>query len=409
VQAELQKITGGEITSTSRVEKLLAWLAARGCAVKDLQKPTLRQALHRRDLAPDARRAIELRLEAAHASANKAASLRTWRGVDGRVRGAFKFHGAATGRWSGSGPQPQNFRRETENATAKFAAVMTGDIEMVRQLGAPIEIVGDIARAMICAPPEHRLLVGDFSGIESRVLAWIAGQLDKVEQWSRFDLSGNVDDDPYVILARLLGLDTRQDGKTADLAFGYQGGLGAWKNFAPEDDTATDDQIQGYKQAWRARHPAIVQFWYGIDRAAVTAVQRAPQPIDYGRLTLQCERLGDALLLFITLPSGRRLSYPFAKLMTNQFDRPAVEFMDNALGQWLPCNHGTGAYGGMWTANIVSGIARDLLAAAMIRLEAAGYPVVLHVHDEIVCELPIGEGSLEEFKYLIERRPEWAT
>jgi hypothetical protein len=411
VQAELQQITGNEIISASQVEKLLAWLAARGCTVKDLKKPTLAAALRRHDLAPDVRRVIELRLEAAHASANKAASLRAWRGVDGRVRGAFKFHGAATGRWSGSGPQPQNFRRETENAAAKFAAVMTGDIETVRQLGAPIEIVGDIARAMICAPPGRRLLIGDFSGIESRVLACIAGQLDKVKQWATFDRTQDPNDDPYVVIARSLGLRDRAAGKVADLAFGYQGGLGAWKNFAPENDTATDDQIQGYKQAYRNQYQQIAQFWYGIDRAAVAAVQRAPQPIDYGRLTLQCERLGGALFLFITLPSGRRLSYPFAELMTNRFDRAAVTFMDNAIisGGWSPCNHGTGAYGGLWTENIVSGIARDLLAAAMERLEAAGYPVVLHVHDEIVCELPANEGnSLEEFKYLIEQLPDWA-
>lgn len=120
------------------------------------------------------------------------------------------------------------------------------------------------------------------------------------------------------------------------------------------------------------------------------------------------EQRGDAKFLFITLPSGRRLAYPFATLMTNRFNRAAVNFMDNSLinGVWAPCNHSAGAYGGLWTENIVSGIARDLLAAAMQRLEAAAYPVVLHVHDEIVCELPELEGSLDEFKYLIERLPE---
>lgn len=114
VQVEIKQITGGEIESTHQVAKLLEWLAARSCDLKDLQKATLSQALRRTSLSPEVRRVIELRREAAHASANKMASLRAWRGLDGRVRGAFKFHGAATGRWSGGGPQPQNFRRESE-------------------------------------------------------------------------------------------------------------------------------------------------------------------------------------------------------------------------------------------------------------------------------------------------------
>jgi DNA polymerase bacteriophage-type len=235
VQAEIKQITGDEIESSNQVDKLLAWLAAHGCELKNLQKPTLSQALRRTGLTPEARRVIELRREAAHASANKMQSLQAWRCYDGRVRGAFKFHGAATGRWSGTGPQPQNFRRESENTAAKFAAVMTADIEAVRRLGAPIEIVGDTARCAICAPPGHRLLIGDFGGIESRVLPWIAGQHDKVEQWAKFDRTQDPNDDPYFILGRALGFPeqtARKYGKVADLAFGYQGGPGAYKNFA---------------------------------------------------------------------------------------------------------------------------------------------------------------------------------
>jgi len=281
----------------------------------------------------------------------------------------------------------------------------------------PIEIVGDVARCAICAPPGSRLLIGDFSGIESRVLAWIADEPEKLAQWAEFDRTQDPNDDPYVVIGRALGHPeetARKSGKIADLAFGFQGGAGAYKNFAPADDTATEAQIEAFKLAWRDRHPQIVQFWRGVDRAAVAAVNRLGAPITYGRLTLQCERLNGVPFLFITLPSGRRLSYPFAKLIQRVFgDRvyPAVEFMDNAIayGGWQPCNFDKGAYGGLWTENVVQGIARDLLAAAMLRLEAAGYPVVLHVHDEIVCELPDGVGSLDEFKDLITRVPEWAA
>jgi DNA polymerase len=412
IQDELQQITGGEIGTTNQRNKLLAWLAARGCELEDLQKATVARALRRTNLSPEVRRVIELRQEAAHAS--KMSTLRAWRPVDGRVRGAFKYHGAATGRWSAGGPQPQNFRRESENTEAKLVAVRTDSLEEVQRLGAPIEIVSDIARTTICAPPGQRLLIGDFSGIESRVLAWIAGQDDKVEQWAKFDQTQDPNDDPYVVIGRALGhpeTNARPNGKIADLAFGYQGGAGAYKNFAPEDDTASKEQIDSFKWAWRQRHPQIEQFWGDIDQAAINAVRRSPAPVHYGRLTLHCERVADAAFLFITLPSGRRLAYPYAKLITNDRNFPAVSFMDNALGFWRECGWQrgrTGAYGGMWTENIVSGIGRDLLAGAMTRLEKAGYPVVLHVHDELVCELPNNEGSLGEFKYLIERLPDWA-
>ena len=414
VQAEIKQITGGEIDTTNQVDKIVAWLAARGCVVDNLQKATLSQALRRTSLAPEVRRVIELRREAAHASANKFPALRDWRGVDGRIRGAFQFHGAATGRWSSSGPQPQNFRRESENTDGKFAVIMNGDLEAVRQLGAPIEIVGDIARCAICAPPGRHLSVADFSGVESRITAWIADQHDKVEQWTKFDRTQDPNDDPYVVIGRALGHPeetARKFGKIADLAFGYQGGIPAYKNFAPADDTSSDAQIRAYQQAWRDRHPQITQFWYGVDRTAIAVVARPGASIRYARLMLQSERRNGAVFLFITLPSGRRLAYPFCSLITNRFGKPAVQFMDNALitGGWSPCNYGFGAYGGIWTENIVSGIARDLLAAAMVRLEASDYQLVLHVHDELVAEVPDGIGNLDEFKSLVEQLPEWAT
>jgi hypothetical protein len=277
-----------------------------------------------------------------------------------------------------------------------------------------LEAVGNVVRCAICAQPGHRLLVGDFSGIESRVLAWIADEPTKLEQWQAFDRSQDKTDHPYSRIAAALGFteaDSYDRGKRADLAFGFQGGLGAYKKFAGDDDTATDLQIEAFKNGWRDRHPNTVQFWWGIDRAAVAAVKRCPDPITYGRLTLQCELRGDAKFLFIMLPSGRRLSYPFTTIITNRFNRDAVSFRDNSIpnGGWTDCNHGLGSYGGLWTENIVQAIARDLLAAAMLRLEAAGYPTIAHIHDEIVVELPDNEGSLDEFKYLIERLPEWAV
>jgi DNA polymerase len=210
---------------------LIAWLAARNCVVTNLQKETLRRALTRKALDPAVRRVLELRQEAAHASANKFQALHNWRGLDGRVRGAFRYHGAATGRWSGTGPQFQNFRKETENTAAKLEAVMSSDIEVVRALGPPIEIVGDVSRCAICAPPGSRLLVGDFSGIESCVIAWLAGETALVAMWIKFFRTRDPNDDPYRLLGLALGFPediARDRGKIAMLAFQYQGGLGAY-------------------------------------------------------------------------------------------------------------------------------------------------------------------------------------
>jgi DNA polymerase bacteriophage-type len=401
LQAEFRGLTG--LDSTNQTARLITWLAEHGCEVTDVQKGTLKHALRRKGLMPEARRAIELRLELAHASAAKVEALLAWRGADSRVRGTLIYHGAATGRWTGRGPQPQNFRRDSEGADEKIAAIMNGGA-----LASPVEAVGDIARAMIVAAPGYRLMVADFSGVESRVLAWISGQETKLAQWCKFDASGALADDPYFGFGRGCGQaeeTARAIGKIADLAFGYMGGPGAWKRLAPEDDTSDEATVKRYQNAWRAAHPRTVQFWHSLDRAAIAAVRKPG-------ITFTCRGLrlaGDGKFLRITLPSGRSLSYPFPRLEAGKFGNPMVVFQDTSGGKWGDCRFGQGAYGGLWTENVVQAIARDLLAAAMQRLEAAGYSIVLHVHDEAVCEVPDGFGSLDEFRALVTTVPDWAA
>jgi DNA polymerase len=408
VQDELIKITAGALTSTDQVAAMLAWLADHGCEVKDLRKPTLGHALRRKDVDPIARRVMELRLGAAHAAAAKIDTLLAWRDADNRVRGTLRFHGAGTGRWTGHGPQPQNFRRDGEGVEAKIAAIATGDLAHVAGLyPQPLEIVGDIARTMICAAPGHRFLIGDFSGIESRVLAWVSGQQSKLDMWAKFDQTGDPKDEPYYLLGRGCGRpeeSARSIGKTADLAFGYMGGPGAWDRLAPDDDTSTDDDKRRYQQAWRRTHPQTVKFWRGINTAAIQAVRKPGMTFTCRRLTFICE----GGFLRITLPSGRSVPYPSPRLSTDKFDNSIVIFKDNAAGKWTDCRFGQGAYGGLWAENIVQAVSRDLLAAAMQRLEATGYPIVLHVHDEVVAEAPINFGGIDEFQRLITALPDWA-
>jgi DNA polymerase len=149
--------------------------------------------------------------------------------------------------------------------------------------------------------------------------------------------------------------------------------------------------VEQFKLEWRAAHPQIKRFWYSIDRATWQAVRERERVIRCGRLLLKCT----GMFLFIKLPSGRKLAYPFPRIEVKDLEHEVVVFKDASLGRWRDCRGGDGAYGGLWTENIVSAISRDLLAAALIRIERAGYRVVLHIHDEIITEVPIGFGSTE--------------
>jgi DNA polymerase len=413
IVAELQAITSGAITSISQTQRLITWLAAHGCMVTDVQKSTLKQALRRKGLLPDARRVIELRLDGAHAAASKLYTLRDWRGDDNRVRGWARFHGASTGRWTSLGVQAQNMKRLNGlDVDAAMAAVRSRDYVRVRQTyPQPLSVVGNLSRAMICAPPGHRLIAADFSGIESRVTAWISGQQDKLDQWREFDRTKDLKIEPYYLTGKQLGVPEEQArifGKTADLAFGYMGGIPAWRKMAAfylPDDASTDEEIKQRQRAWRAAHPRVACFWAALNRAAVWATHEPSKSYAAGRITFE----HNSQFLFLTLPSGRKLSYPFAELMTAKYENLAVTFKDNQGGKFVPVRYGHGAYGAIWIENVVQAIARDLFAATMLRLNTAGYRICLHVHDEICVEVPENFGSTEEFERLMGELPAWAV
>src|SRR5262245_47392267 len=408
IAREIIQVTGGAVTSISQVDRLIVWLATRDCVVTDVRKDTMRRALARKDVSPDARRAMELRLAGAHAAARKLVTMQDWRAADGRARDTLKYHGAATGRWASWGIQVHNLKRpQVDDLGAAIDAASSGSLHCVKErFTDPMSIVGDIGRAIICAAPGNRLLAADFSGVESRTTAWLSGQQSKVDQWARFDATGDPQDEPYYILGKRLGQPeetARAIGKTADLAFGYMGSVGAWQKLAP-GDTSSEEQIQRYKQGWRDEHPETVRFWRALDRAAVRAIQRPGETIGCGRVSFTY----DGTFLRMRLPSGRDISYPQPQLHTNERGDCVVIFKDNAQGKWVDCRNGHGAYGGTWIENAVQAVARDLFADAMPRLEAAGYPIVLHVHDEIVCEAPIGIGNVDEFRAIMITPPAWA-
>jgi DNA polymerase bacteriophage-type len=414
IDAEIAEITSGDVTTINQVAKLTAWLQDHGCGLQKLDRKAIQRQLEKGDdeLPAPVRRVLELRLGGAQAAAKKINSLLARAGTDDRIRGAFRYHGAATGRWSGEGIQPQNLKRPVvDDLDAAIRAVATGDYQHVRSLyPRPLAVVGDCSRAMICAAPGHVLIGADFSSIESRVLAWVAGENWKCASYRRFDATHDPRDEPYCITACKIfgtpnGSFTKKDpersvGKVADLALGFAGGPGAWRRFDPD---RSDDEIKEFIRAWRAAHPSIKKLWHRLDKAAWTAVQQRGCVVRCGIVRFRC----DGAFLQLILPSGRKISYPQPRIIGDEHEQHVV-FADNAAGQFQDCRHGQGAYGGLWTENVVSGIARDLLADAMLRIEAVGYPVVLHVHDEIVAEVPEGFGGADEFTHLMIRKPAWA-
>ena len=406
--AELSELTGGAVETSNQVQKLCTWLREQGCDVYDAQRETLETSL-KDDLPPQARKAIELRLGAPHAATKKFRAMIARLGADDRVRDSYLFHRASTGRWSSTGIQLQNMKRAKSVKSTALAAVLTGDLDHVAKLfPKPMTVVGGMNRATITAAPGHLLIGADFSGVESRLTAWVSGQQSKINQWAKFDASGDPADEPYVIVGRQCGLD-RDGGKTCDLAFGYNGGEGAYRRLAGNDDSTPSSVIDHYRDIWRARHPKTVYFWEVINTAAIKAV-REPGRIFKVNLKIAFAADTDLSFLRMRLPNGRLLSYPFPKLTRDRkFGNVSVVYMDNLAGKWVPCRGGDGAWPGLWTENVVQAIARDLFAAAMMRLDAAGYHIVAHTHDEIVAEMPFGTGSKEEFTRILTALPEWAA
>jgi DNA polymerase len=406
IDERITVLTGGKITSINQVTKLQAFLADRGHKVTSVTKRSV-AALLAHQPTEEIRQLLELRREGAQAAARKLDALLAGADSDHRLRGAFRFHGAATGRWSGSRFQPQNLKKPSAaNLDAAIAAVRAGELEAVRTIGAPLSVVGDLSRNMIVAAPGHVLIGADFSAIESRVLAWLAGEEWKIQVYCNFDASGDPACEPYCVTAsRILGRTVtaddgagRQIGKTADLALGYGGGIGAWRRFAT-DDARGDVEVKNTIDTWRKNHPKIVELWYALERSAHRAIDtESPQECRAFTFTMR------AGTLLMRLPSGRDIAYPEARLSAGKFDGVEITFKDNAKGGFTDRT----AWYGTLIENAVQAVSRDLLAAAMQRLEAAGNPVVMHCHDEIVCEVP-EPGDVESFTKLMTAVPAWAS
>jgi DNA polymerase len=413
---EIGQLTHHAVDTVNQRDRLIAWLETQGIKVKGLQADKVDGLLDRPDLPPVVREVLELRRSGAQAASRKLTALLNGVSPDGRVRDAFRYHGAAPGRWSGAQFQPQNLKHpEIEDLDAAIAVVRTGDYHAVKaRYPRPLSVVGDLSRSLIMAEPGRYLVGGDFSAIESIVTAWLSGESWKLQAYRDYFDSKDPAKEPYSVIAcKLLGLPPgsvtkadkakRKIGKTADLAFGFGGGEGAWRRL--DDSNLTEEQIKNKRQSWRMLHPATQRFWKKIEASARAALQQPDKSISCGRLTF-CY-VSNANLLIMRLPSGRIIGYPDPRLVDSEFEGapPCVNAKKlRPKGGWTECR----LWHGLLIENAVQATARDILAEAMLHLDAAEFKIVSHVHDEVMVEVKADEVDVAKFEQLMRTPPAWA-
>lgn len=422
-----REISGGVLPDVGSRARVMAWAASRGYTLTGYDKNAVLEALADPALPDDVRKVLEIRQTLGKASTSKYTAMQNLAGSDERARGVFWYHGAQTGRWAGRGFQPQNLPRpafgDTDNCIKLFEHNDVGLLETL--YGDPMVALSSCLRGMIVPAEGHRFLVSDFNAIEARVLAWLADETHVIEAFNLYDTfkldengnripTGDPDDpwercgpDIYCIAARGIyqrevtkkDKEERSIGKVSTLALGYQGGVGAFQTMAKAYRvTVADEDADQIKVKWRKAHPKIVRFWYALEEAAMNAVRHKGADFKAGPITFKV--YGD--FLFAKLPSGRRLAYYKPSLG----DKLEFWGTDSKLGgRWGKLS----TYGGKLCENVTQAVARDLLAEAMLRLEEHGYKVVASIHDEIICEMPIGDGYLADMEQLMCELPEWAT
>ncbi len=434
---EMNRVTGGAVFKCTNVAMLVAWLKSKGLETDSVAKGEVIDLLVRDDLPVDVRRALELRQEAAKASVSKLNALELGLSRNGRAQGTKQYHVATTGRWGGRRFQPDNLPRplivkHDDDATAErlqeaaVRALMTGRSDIVEGLyGPPLTIVADCIRGFIVAAFGRKLNVADYANIEGRVLAWLAGESWKLQAFKDYD-SGEGPDlykiaaaEIYKVPHQKIDKLQRQIGKVSELACGYQGGVGAFQTMAHTYGVKVpDEQAKAIVEGWRSVHPRIKGFWYDLEDAAIRAVEQPGKACICGPVRF----IQKASFLFLQLPSSRVLTYPYPRIMEIETPwgamKEALTFKTQPtisnVGKIVPDPSNTtkwarvSTYGGMLAENITQAVARDVMAEAMVRVEAAGYPVVLTVHDEVLAE-PLEEfGSIEEFNALMAVPPKWA-
>ena len=396
--AKLKELT--MLDNPNSVQQMKDWLADNGLETETLGKKQVAELLK---TAPEPLRSVlVLRQQLAKSSVKKYQAMEATVCADGRVRGCFQFYGARTGRWAGRNIQlqnlPQNKMPDLEQARA---IVRAGDYDAVRMLyDSTPDALSQLIRTAFVPRSGHTFFVADFSAIEARVIAWLAG-----EDWRQRVFADGKDiycasaSQMFGVPVEKHGINAhlRQKGKIAELALGYGGSVGALKAMGALEMGLQEEELKPLVDAWRTANPMIVKLWWAVDDAVMTVIRMKSSTETHGiRFTCQSG------MLFITLPSGRQLSYVKPRIGENQFGSPAATYMGtNAARQWDRLE----SYGPKFVENIVQAISRDILCYAMQTLRCCS--IVAHVHDELIIEVD-PRMSLEAVCEQMGRTPPWA-
>lgn len=386
------------------------WLEERlGRTVDSLSKAAVADMLAE-DIPGDVREMLRIRQKISKSSIKKYDAMRMAACQDSRIRGMFQFYGAArTGRFAGRIVQLQNLPRNSmPDLDLARSMVLDGDIDTMELCYDDVQdVLSQLIRTALEAPPGKRFIVADFSAIEARVIAWLAG-----EEWEMKAFAEGKD--IYCATASAMfgvpvvkhkvNAHLRQKGKVAVLACGYGGGIGALKAMGADKMGLSDDELQTVVRKWREASPHIVKLWADVENAAMNAVSGIPTTIKQHGLHFHVE--DDAL--YIELPSGRHLVYLHPHLGQNRFGSDAILYTGlggskTTAGRWGTLE----TYGGKLSENLVQAIARDCLCAAMKRLTDAGYKICAHIHDEVILEMPEGKGNLDDAVRIMCQNEAW--
>jgi DNA polymerase len=478
LNTDIRAATGNFVGFVTEVARTTQWVRSQGVDIPGLAKADVLDALELDGLPDHVRTVLQIRQEAGRSSTSKLRAFVDAASSDGRVRNTMQYHGAGTGRWAGRRIQPHNLPRPTmaqADIDAAIELLQDGSRDEIDLLyGPPMDVVANCLRGMIVAAPGHELLVGDFSNVEGRVIAWLAGEEWKLQAFR--DQDAKTGPEIYLVAAGRIynkpptaytkKSPERQTGKVSELAFGFQGALGAFRTMEKSLGLRlglSDDKINEVTRAWRNAHPEIVGYWYALDTATMQAIRQPGAIKTAGAKQRQVKYRVAGSFLWCQLPSGRVLCYPYPKIgkqVFAEFKSPKGVFKmtfaalteydaavapekyaqknklelrsvgepsdvltymtvvsDGAKEKVVPDPAASGkwqrvaTYGGKLAENVTQAVARDLLAEALIRLDEQGFPVVMHVHDEAVCELPwdAPEGQLQMLEQIMAEVPEWAT
>lgn len=401
ISKSLQNLTNLE--NPNSVQQFRSWLSNNGVVTDELGKKTVKTLL-KNSTAPDIKEALSLRLQLSKTSIKKYEAMKSSMCSDGRCHGMFQFYGAnRTGRFAGRIVQLQNLpQNHIETLSEARELLKSFNLEALKVLYEDIpDTLSQLIRTAFIPKTGYKFIVCDYAAIEARVLAWLAGETWRIEAFERGDdiycASASKMFHVPVVKHGING-ELRQKGKIAELALGYGGSVGALTSMGALDMGLKEEELQPLVKAWRTANSKITAFWWKIDKLIKDAI-KTKMPQKYGQIAAFYEKG----ILFVVLPSGRRLAYVKPKVTENQYGDETITYEGvGAAKKWERIE----SYGPKFVENIVQAISRDILCNAMKNLRS--YRIVAHVHDELIVEAP-KDMSLETIKAGMEKLPDWAT